>query len=296
MNLWFTEKHEKTGLTYQVKETLFQGRSEFQDVAVLDTFDYGRMLTIDGFVMTTERDEYVYHEMIAHVPMTAHPAPKRVLVVGGGDGGTVREVLRHPSVTHVDLCEIDAMVIEQSKIWLPTIAGALDDPRVTIHVRDAIAFMAEQKDRYDVILIDSTDPIGPGEGLFTEGFYRDCLRALTADGILAAQTESPFSMQAEFARAYSKLFKVFPIVSCYYGVVPTYAGQLWTWSFCSKAHGPFAQLEQKNLKALEEQTRYYNRELHRGAFALPSYVRRMLDEIKKGAEGPAALEGQPART
>ena len=289
MDLWYTEKHGKAGLTLQVKETLFRGQSEFQDVAVLDTYDYGRMLTLDGLVMTTERDEFVYHEMIAHVPMTAHPAPKRVLVVGGGDGGTVREVLRHPGVTHVDLCEIDGMVIEQSRKWLPSIAGALDDPRVTIHVRDAVAFVAEMSDAYDVILIDSTDPIGPGEGLFTEAFYRDCLRALTAEGILAAQTESPFSMPAEFARAYSKLFKVFPIVSCYYGVIPTYPGHLWTWSFCSKAHGPFAQLSTKDLSALEETSRYYNRELHRGAFAVPSYVRRMLDEIKQGTYAPPAL-------
>ncbi len=289
MDLWFTETTGDAGLTLKVKETLFRGQSEFQEVAILDTYDYGRMLTLDGLVMTTERDEYVYHEMIAHVPMNAHPAPRRVLVVGGGDGGTVREVLRHPEVQQVDLCEIDAMVIEQSRIWLPSIAGALDDPRVTIHVRDAIAFVAEKTQAYDVILIDSTDPIGPGEGLFTEAFYRDCLRALATDGILAAQTESPFAMPAEFTRAYSKLFKVFPSVSCYYGAIPTYPGNFWTWSFCSKQHDPFTQLETKDLSALEETCRYYNRELHRGAFALPSFARRMLDAIRQGTDAPPSL-------
>jgi spermidine synthase len=289
MDLWYTEKTGKSGLTLQVRETLFRGQSEFQDVAILDTYDYGRMLTLDGLVMTTERDEFVYHEMIAHVPMTAHPNPRRVLVVGGGDGGTVREVLRHAGVEQVDLCEIDGMVIEQSRKWLPTIAGALDDPRVTIHVRDAVAFVAEKTDAYDVILIDSTDPIGPGEGLFTEAFYRDCLRALTSEGILAAQTESPFAMPDAFARAYSKLYKVFPVVNCYFGIIPTYPGNLWTWSFCSKLHGPFDQLATKDLASLEETSRYYNADLHRGAFALPTYVRRMLNEIKQGTYAPQAL-------
>lgn len=288
MDLSFTEMTGKAGITLKVKETLFTGKSEFQEVAVLDTYSYGRMLTLDGLVMTTERDEFIYHEMISHVPMNAHPNPKRVLVVGGGDGGTVREVLRHPSVTQVDLCEIDGMVVEQSRKWLPTIAGALDDPRVNIFLEDAVAFVADKTDAYDVILIDSTDPIGPGEGLFTESFYRDCLRALTAEGILAAQTESPFAMPAEFARAYSKLFKVFPVVSCYYGVIPTYPGHMWTWSFCSKKHDPFEQLEGKDLSALEAVLRYYNRDLHRGAFALPTYVKQMLDAIKQGTYVPPA--------
>lgn len=289
MNLWFTEYTGKFAISLEVRETLFRGKSEFQDVAVLDTTDFGRVLVLDGVIMTTERDEFVYHEMIAHVPMVAHPHPRRVLVVGGGDGGAVREVLRHPSVTHVDLCEIDGMVIEQSKKWLPGIAGMLDDPRVTVHLRDAVAFVAEQTDAYDVILIDSTDPFGPGEGLFTESFYRDCLRALTADGILSAQSESPFSMQPEFTRAYSKLFKVFPHVSCYYGAIPTYPGNIWTWSFCSKTQDPFAQLERKDLSELEAACRYYNRDLHRGAFALPTFAKQMLETIRQEALAATAL-------
>ena len=170
--LWYTEVDKNGfGKSFKVVQTLYKGQSEFQSIDILETSGFGRLLLLDGLVMTTEKDEFVYHEMISHIPLLAHPNPKQVLVIGGGDGGTIREVLKHPSVERAVLCEIDGMVIEASKQWLPTIACALDDPKVEIQVADGAAYVAKHKNTFDVILIDSTDPIGPGARLFNKEFY-----------------------------------------------------------------------------------------------------------------------------
>ena len=212
------------GLQYgfRIREHLHSSQSKFQKIDVVETEFYGRMLLLDEKVMTTEWDEFIYHEMISHIPLLAHPKPEKVLVIGGGDGGTVREVLKHPSVQEVVLCEIDGDVIDVSKKYLPTIAGALKDPRVDIHVRDGIEFIKDHRSRFDVILIDSTDPIGPGEGLFTEAFYKDVLAALTPNGIMVNQSESPVANPREIALVYKLLRKVFPLVVPYVATVPTY--------------------------------------------------------------------------
>jgi len=286
---WFSE-YVTPGhaLTLRVVETLFVGRSPFQEVAVLKTADFGHMLVLDGLVQTTERDEHIYHEMIAHVPLVAHAGPSRVLVVGGGDGGTVREVLRHPCVTHVDLCEIDAVVIEQSRLHLPTIACGLDDPRVHVHVADALEFVKQAKGQYDVVIVDSSDPVGPGEGLFSAAFYGDVRAALRPGGVVAVQTESPFAMQAQMERAYRYLFQVFAEVHPYLGVVPSYPGAQWSWALCRDAGG-VGPTRFGVLPALEEQTRYYNEAVHRAAFALPSDLRRQLAALRQAsAVGGAA--------
>ncbi len=190
-DIWYTEKYDDVlGLTFKIKSMLHSEQSDFQKVEVIDTEAYGKMLLLDGLVMTTEKDEFFYHEMITHVPMLSHPNPERVLVVGGGDGGTVREVLNHPSVKEVVLCEIDKAVIDVSRKYLPSIAGKLDDNRVKINVEDAVEYMKRQKNTFDVILIDSTDPLGPGVGLFTKEFYTNVKNALKENGVMAAQSES----------------------------------------------------------------------------------------------------------
>lgn len=283
-DLWFSDFTSPTQkLSLKIKETLYRGRSDFQEILVVDTYDFGRVLVLDDAIQTTERDEWFYHEMIAHVPLMAHPAPRSVLVVGGGDGGTVREVLRHPGVDRVTMVEIDRLVVEQAKQWLPGIACGLDDPRVTLEFADAVAFIKGRTAAYDVILVDSSDPVGPGEGLFTEAFYRDARQALKPGGVLVAQTESPVALEGAMRRAYRHMYAAFPRVETYTGLVPTYSGQLWSFSFCSEGRGPEDALREADFAALEPQLQYYNREIHRSAFALPTFVKRLLAEARPSA-------------
>ena len=281
MDCWVSETQPlDVRLSLKLAKTLYSAQSEFQRVDVVETTGYGRMLLLDGLVMTTEHDEYIYHEMISHIPMLAHPNPQRVLVIGGGDGGTVREVLKHPSVEQVVLCEIDGLVIDACKQFLPTIAGQLNDPRVLINVADGVAYMAEQNDAFDVIIIDSTDPMGPGEGLFTENFYGHVKKALKFGGVVAAQTESPWANQREMQKVYGVLQAVFPRVDCYIGHIPTYPGALWSWGIAQKAGlPPLAQLDMQRVKTIEATTRYYNQGIHSAAFALPNYVKSLLQTV-----------------
>lgn len=293
MALWYSETYaDAVRLGLHVTRTLYHQVSPFQVIDIVETAYFGRMLLLDGLVMTTERDEFVYHEMIAHLPMLCHPQPRRVLVIGGGDGGTVREVLRHASVEHITLCEIDGAVVDACRSFLPSIAGQLDDPRVHIEIRDGIALMAEQAqaiadgaaEGFDVILIDSTDPMGPGEGLFTETFYQHARQCLTPGGVMANQTESPVAHAREQALIYNLLGRVFPHVSPYWAVIPTYPGALWTWALCARdAHDPpprdrLAALPanaplQARVSALVPHWRYLSPDLLSGAFALPAFVR-----------------------
>lgn len=279
MDLWIRERHlNQTELGYRVTNVLHHSVSEFQTVDVVETVALGRMLFLDGMVMTSERDEFIYHEMITHIPMLAHPNPKSVLVIGGGDGGTIREVLRHPSVERAVLCEIDGEVIDVCKRYLPSIAGQLDDPRVEIEVRDGAAYIAQHPNTFDVILIDSTDPIGPGEKLFTQEFYRNVFNALTENGLMANQSESPMSVPDECVRINKLLKSVFPVVKPYTACVPSYPGAQWTWSFCSKGLQPLDHLNEAVAQELEKTSRYYNRQVHQAVFALPNYVKRLYEE------------------
>ncbi len=283
---WITEEHKKMlRYGFKIKEKLYSERSEFQKIDIVDTEFYGRMLLLDDAVMTTENDEFIYHEMISHVPMLSHSRPESILIIGGGDGGVVREVLKHPSVQEVVLCEIDGMVIEASKKYLPSISNRLKDPRVDIHIRDGIEFIAEHKNRFDVIIVDSTDPVGPGEGLFTEAFYRNVQEALTEKGIMVNQSESPVGNVREIALVYQLLRKVFPLVSPYIATVPTYPGAYWSWAYCRKSrnHGPFSQINDELAAEIEQSTQYYNRQIHRAAFALPNFVRERINPSYKPA-------------
>lgn len=276
---------QRTGLTLGVEEILFSKQSDYQHVQVLQTDAFGRLLTLDGLVMLTERDEFVYHEMIAHPALCLLPDPKRVLVIGGGDGGTVREVLRHPGIAHVDLVEIDQVVIDAARAFFPEVSSALDAPRLSVHVQDGIAFVENTPDAtYDFVVVDSTDPVGFAEGLFGEAFYRDCARIMTDQGILVSQTESPFdrTFQDSIRDAHDLLGRIFSQAHIYLAHIPTYPTG--TWSFTMATRGDLHPLRDfdagraaERLAPFADALKYYNPELHRGAFALPSFVRRLFE-------------------
>ena len=276
---WASETYNDTRLSLRSEEVLYSKTSKFQQIEVVKTNSHGNVLFLDGALMTTEADEYIYHEMLAHVPLCSLPKPpKQVLIIGGGDGGTVREVLRHESIERVVLCEIDGHVIEASRRFLPTIASKLDDTRVDIQVRDGVAYMQEAPDEaFDAILIDSTDPIGPGEGLFNQSFYEEARRVLTPEGVLSAQTESPISEPDNVKTIYAKLKRVFPVVEAYWGVVPTYPGALWSWAFCSKTVRPLEHINDAQLAKLEASNQYLNSGLLKGCFSLPNNLKQVLN-------------------
>ncbi|MEC1719498.1 spermidine synthase [Schinkia azotoformans] len=270
MELWFTEKQtESYGITAKIKQTLHTEQTEFQKLDMVETEEFGNMLILDGMVMTTKKDEFVYHEMVAHVPLFTHPNPENVLVVGGGDGGVIREVLKHPSVKKVTLVEIDGKVIEYSKKFLPEIAGELENPRVKVIVGDGFMHIAKAENVYDVIMVDSTEPVGPAVNLFTKGFYAGIAKALKEDGIFVAQTDNPW-FKADLIRDVQRDVKeIFPIVKLYIANVPTYPSGLWTFTIGSKKHDPLA-VEESRFHDIE--TKYYTKELHKAAFVLPRFV------------------------
>ncbi|NDY43235.1 polyamine aminopropyltransferase [Dissulfurirhabdus thermomarina] len=275
MELWYTERHlPDAGLTLRVRETLYTGRSAFQSIEVLDTPAFGRMLLLDGLVMLTERDEFVYHEMIAHPALFTHPAPRDVLVVGGGDGGTVREVLKHGGVRRVVLCEIDEMVVEVARRFFPEVASGLSgDPRVEIAFEDGARYVEAHPGAFDVILVDSTDPVGPAEALFAEAFFRGCRGALREGGLLAAQCESPYYHLDVIRRVRSGLAAAgFPVVRFYTGGIPTYPSGTWCWVMASLGPDPVRDFDAARAAAAGLATRYYSPGLHAGAFALPRFL------------------------
>jgi spermidine synthase len=280
MELWYTEQHtENVRFSIKIKEQLLSAQSEFQKIDVFDSPEFGRFLTLDGLVMLTEKDEFIYHDMIVHVPMAVNPAIKNVLVIGAGDGGTARELTRYDSIRSIDLVEIDKMVVDVSMQYLPGTAGKLTDPRVRLYFEDGLKFVRSKVDEYDLIIVDSTDPFGPGEGLFTKEFYGNCHKALRENGILVNQHESPYydsyakSMQA----AHLKIRAFFPVCSVYQAHIPTYPSGHWLFGFASKKFHPLADLRADEWNALGLYTRYYNTDLHKGCFALPTYVKKLLE-------------------
>ena len=279
MDLKYTELNELGfGVTMETQNVLYSAKTEYQTIDILETQGLGKVLLLDGLVMTTERDEFFYHEMISHIPMNSHPNPERVLVIGGGDGGTVREVLKHDTVKEVVLCEIDGMVIDACKKYLPSIAGMLDDERVNIQVRDGIDYISQQEDAFDIILIDSTDPMGPGEGLFTEEFYSNVNKALKEGGIMSAQSESPFVNQRQMKMMYPLLRKALPKVNTFLGPIPTYPGGYWSWAFCSNTVEPLSFIAEDRVQKIAKQAKLYNLDIHKAAFALPNFVKKLVGQ------------------
>ena len=283
MNFWFSENHTpNVKISIRVDRQLYSGKSEFQRIDVFDSPEFGRFLTLDGYMMLTEKDEFIYHEMITHVPMAVHPLVKKVLVIGAGDGGVIRELTRYPEIEHIDMVEIDPLVVEVCRKYLPKTACRLDDPRLSIHYEDGLKYVRFKENEYDLIIVDSTDPFGPGEGLFTREFYGNCYKALKEDGIMVNQHESPFYAEDAEAckRAHKRIVESFPISRVYQAHIPTYPSGHWLFGFASKKYHPVHDLNATAWNMLEIKTRYYTTRLHTGSFYLPAYVEEMLRDVE----------------
>ncbi|MDI6400901.1 polyamine aminopropyltransferase [Balneolaceae bacterium ANBcel3] len=273
--------HGRTGLTVGVKKILFSEKTPYQKVEVFETDTWGNLMTIDDMVMLSEKDEFVYHEMLVHPTMFAHPNPKRVLIIGGGDGGSAREVLKHPSVEHVDMVEIDEAVVRAAKEHLPEV-GDFENPKLTVLYEDGIRFVEQVEEKYDVIIIDGSDPVGPAVDLFSDSFYKNCSRALSENGILSAQTESPWV--ASYHPAIKQLFKAleswFKVSSMYLAFIPLYPAGMWSLAYASKGIDPqdpeVLERVEKGTKNMAPSLKYYNTDIHKGAFALPQFVRDII--------------------
>jgi spermidine synthase len=281
---WVIDSNGKTALSVRIKgECLFKEVSPYQTVEVFDTHDRGKMLTIDRMVMCTEADEASYHEMIVHVPMLTHPGIKNVLVIGAGDGGTIRELVRHPGIESITMVEIDEVVVRASKQFLPTISSALENPKLNLLIDDGIKFVKDAADAaYDLVIIDSSDPVGPSEGLFTKSFYQDVHRCLRPDGVVSIQSESPNFHPKAFVELNQCLKQVFGVeqVHPYLVFIPMYPSGLWSLTYCSKnAAHPINNLDyDKSAKfASLHNLRYYNADVHQAAFALPNYISNMIN-------------------
>jgi spermidine synthase len=272
--------HEGYAQSFGVRDILFESRTEHQHLVIFESESFGRVMALDGVVQTTERDEFVYHEMLAHVPLFAHPDPESVLIIGGGDGGLLREVLRHKNIERVVLVEIDGAVIDLCKRYFPNHSqGAFDDPRTQIVIGDGIDFVCNTTKRFDVILSDCTDPIGPGEVLFSSRFYAGVKQALNAGGIFAAQNGSAFLQLDEITTTWQRFAPYFADRWFFTAAVPTYVGGLMTLAWGSDD----TSLRAVSLAALQPRfascsfaTRYYNPDIHVASFALPEYVKRLL--------------------
>ena len=283
MELWFTERHTPSvKFSIKVDRQLYTAQSEFQRIDVFDSKEFGRFLTLDGYMMLTEKDEFIYHEMMVHVPMAVHPNARRVLIIGAGDGGVVRELTRYHQIEHIDLVEIDELVVEVCKKYLPQTACRLDDERVHIYYEDGLKFIRSKENEYDLIIVDSTDPFGPGEGLFTKEFYGNCYKALKEDGIMVNQHESPFYDEdaAAMQRAHKRIVESFAISKVYQAHIPTYPSGHWLFGFASKKYHPVKDLNAAVWNLLGIHTPYYNTRLHAGACALPSYVVGLLKDVE----------------
>lgn len=280
--VWVEEKYKDFyAFRFKVERTLFAGKSEFQTVDVVETRGHGKMLLNDGLIMVTERDEFIYHDMLSHVPLFTHPDPKSVLIIGGGDGGTAREVLRHKNVERVVQVEIDKMVVDACKEWIPQTACAYDDPKVELIIGDGVKYMAETKEKFDVILVDSTDPIGPAAPLFGPEFYGNIYNVLNDKGIVVSQGESPFLEHECQKSMLSILNQKFDVVSIYNFNNLTYPGGLWSFTFASKGPHPVKDFNPQRVKDSGLEFQYYNELIHTGAFAIPSFQKNNLKEYLK---------------
>lgn len=283
MELWFTERHTPhVEFSIRVDRQLYSGQSEFQRIDVFDSKEFGRFLTLDGYMMLTEKDEFIYHEMMVHVPMAVHPNPEKILVIGAGDGGVVRELAKYQKVNTIDVVEIDELVVEVCKIHLPQTACGFMDERVNLHFEDGLKYIRYHENEYDLIIVDSTDPFGPGEGLFTKEFYGNCYKALKEDGIMVNQHESPFYAGDALAmqRAHKRIVESFPISKVYQAHIPTYPSGHWLFGFSSKKYHPIRDLDKARWNTFGFKTRYYNTNLHVGAFYLPNYVEELLRDVE----------------
>ncbi len=276
---WFTEKyfHQDVATSFKVKEVLHTEKSQYQKIEVLETYGVGRLLLLDGKTMVSERDEFVYHEVMGHIPTMIHPNPKKVLIIGGGDGGIVREFVKHPDLERIDLVEIDERVIEVSKKYFPDCTSGLSDKRVNVLPQDGVEYIKSFKNFFDIIIIDSTDPEDFAAGLFTKEFYSYVSEALTENGIMMAQTENPFYDEWGIKKFYDNLRDVYPVVASFTGPMLIYPGVFWTFAYASKGLKPTLLNESKIafMEKLQENLKWYNVDWHKGAFSLSNLHKKV---------------------
>lgn len=274
--IWYETLHAGFGQYFSMDEVLYHEKTEHQDLIIFQNQAFGRVMALDGVVQTTERDEFIYHEMLTHLPLLAHGNARKVLIIGGGDGGMLREVSRHRELEQITMVEIDASVVSFCQQYLPNhSAGAYEDPRFRLVIDDGVNFVSQTEEKFDVIISDCTDPVGPGESLFTSEFYAGCKRCLNENGIFVAQNGVCFLQQDEALNSHTKLSSYFADVSFYQAAVPTYYGGIMTFAWASDN----PELRQWDLSMLQERfasakltCRYYNPAIHAGSFALPQYL------------------------
>jgi len=278
-NEWFSERyfHKNVATSFKIKSVLHSEKSEFQKIEVLDTYGVGRLLLLDGKTMVSDADEFVYHEVMAHIPTMVHPKVKNVLIIGGGDGGIVREFVKHPEIERIDLVEIDERVIDVSKEFFPDCTSGLSDKRVNIRPQDGVEYIKSFKDFFDIIIIDSTDPEDFAAGLFTKEFYQHVSDALTKDGIMMAQTENPFYDEYGIKNFYDNLRSVYPVVKSFTGPMLIYPGVFWTFAYASKGLIPTELNSSKIpfMHELEKSLKWYNTNWHKGAFFLSNIHKKI---------------------
>ena len=283
MEMWFHDEHtDNVKLAIRVDYQVFSAQSEIQRIDVLESKEFGKILVVDGDLMLTEKDEFIYHEMISHVPMAVHPQVGKILVIGGGDGGVVRELAKYDTVEQIDVVEADPLLVEVCRKYFPQMACSLNDPRVHIYHEDGLRFIRSKSDAYDLIIIDSPNPFGAGEGLFTKEFYGNCFNALHEDGIMINQHESPFYKEEAFQcqRMHKRIIESFPISRIYQAHIPSYPSGHWLFGFASKRYHPIHDMDGIQWKLRGIQTKYYLPRLHEGVFALPAYVEELVQDVE----------------
>ena len=283
MEMWFHDEHtDNVKLAIRVDYQVFSAQSEIQRIDVLESKEFGKILVVDGDLMLTEKDEFIYHEMISHVPMAVHPQVEKILVIGGGDGGVVRELAKYDTVEQIDVVEADPLLVEVCRKYFPQMACSLNDPRVHIYHEDGLRFIRSKSDAYDLIIIDSPNPFGAGEGLFTKEFYGNCFNALHEDGIMINQHESAFYKEEAFQcqRTHKRIIESFPISRIYQAHIPSYPSGHWLFGFASKRYHPIHDMDGIQWKLRGIQTKYYLPRLHEGVFALPAYVEELVQDVE----------------
>jgi len=278
-NVWFSELHQgKSGLTLKVKGLVESTQSKFQRIDILDTEDFGKMLVLYGSIMVADKDLFSYNEMLTHIPLFVHPEPNKVLIIGGGDGGALTNIMKHPEVKTAVMCEIDKMVVEVSKRHFPKLTKGFSDKRAKVVYMDGKKYIENSRDKFEIILLDLSDPVGPAADLFQKSFHRKVFNRLTDDGIMVAQSESPYYNEATVRQMYKNLREIFPIVKMYTAHVPIYPSSYWSFAFCSKKYHPIIDFDIERYKKLRLKNEYYNLDIHIGSFALPEYVKKIIGE------------------
>lgn len=270
---WFTELHTPHfGITFRVKEQLIWKQTPYQTIQIFDTYEMGRMLVLDGLVMVSDRDESAYHEMLVHVPMHTHPHPREVLIIGGGDGGSLKQVIKHPSVEKVVQVEIDREVVELCRKYFPSLTSAYDHPKVQLIFQDAVEFVRQSSELFDVVIVDGSDPIGPAIGLFQEEFFGNIYRILKPQGLVSGQIGSPF-LNEERVKKIARLLKtIFTDRAIYLVQTPTYLPGIWALFLASKEQNIVFDTQSVRCITFDPPLKYYNKDIHMGSFMLPQYI------------------------